>query len=419
MLKINKTIFSFLFVIGLLVATSELFSQGGSNYSIFGVGDIIYGQTASSQAIGGCQVAVPSNNTINMLNPAMWALVKTTRVQTGYRFNQNATTVENTNVLQNNGSLNGFYSVFNFDTIREVSAALLFQPFSTVNYYMSAPISVNENDINMSGNKIYRGSGGLSNLTLGVGSKVVNRLYLGASVAALIGKIDHNTLIDYHTSNILSYQINNSNIFSGVNVNIGTLIEPIDNLYIGAFYQHQNKAKVENRNEFMYRPSYGGLRDTAVVNKFNSSMPSFWGVGVSFNTGGFLFSTDYVVGSFSDLLINRATDGDGFSNNQRISLGATKLGNPNPFAALADRAAYKLGAYYEQLYYKVNSNVIAEYGLTGGFQFPISRTAQIDFSLVFGTRGTSNDGLLRENFGKMIIEISIGDNWFKPFRVDY
>jgi len=422
--KNNKIIFNFfrtvalIFAIFICASSQGIFSQGGSNYSIFGVGDIIYGHTAASQAMGGAQIAVPSNNTINMINPAMWALVKTTRVQTGYRFNQNNTVSGDRKILQNNGSLNGFSSIFNFDTTREISAALLFQPFTTVNYYMSSPASVNENGVNLYGNKIFRGQGGLSNLTLGLGTKIVNGFYLGGSVAALIGKIDQSTFIHYQAPGTLDYLINNSDIFSGINFNVGTMINPVKNLYIGAFYQHQNDSKIESRNEYLYIPAMGGLTDTVVLNNFDASMPSFWGVGVSFIAGKFLFSSDYTVGNFSKLSINKAEQDDDFNNNQRISFGTVILGNPNPFASLKDRASYKFGAYHEQLYYKVNSQNINEYGVSAGFQFPISRTAQIDFSLVFGTRGTTDHGLMRENFGRMIIEVSIGDNWFRPFRTE-
>jgi hypothetical protein len=38
---------------------------------VFGLGDIVFGQTASSQAMGGTQIAYSSNNTINMFNPAL------------------------------------------------------------------------------------------------------------------------------------------------------------------------------------------------------------------------------------------------------------------------------------------------------------------------------------------------------------
>ena len=121
-------------ILFVLISNQVVLPQGGSNYSVFGLGDIIYGQTASSQAMGGAQIAYSSNNTINVLNPALWSKVKTTRIQTGYRFNQNI--IDNGyNVLwQNNGAINGFYSLFNFDTTREISAALLLQPLSSVNY---------------------------------------------------------------------------------------------------------------------------------------------------------------------------------------------------------------------------------------------------------------------------------------------
>ncbi|MDR0927679.1 MAG: hypothetical protein LBO69_07940 [Ignavibacteria bacterium] len=410
----NKTLFSII----LLLLPIHIFSQGGSNYSIFGIGDIIYGQSAASQAMGGAQIAVPSKNTINMLNPALWGMVNTTRVQTGYRFNQNYIESAESSLLQNNGTINGFYSIFNFDPVREISAALLFQPISSVNYYMSTPISMPDNDLDVVGDKIYKGSGGLSNLTFGLGTKIINGVYIGASVSAIIGKIDHNIRTNITTAGADNYQISNNNVFSGLNGSIGVLFVPIDNLCVGAFYQMQNEASVENRMEYIYVPASSFLRDTALVKDIKQQLPNFFGVGASYTFGRYLLAADALFGNFSDVQTYQSDAVGEFSNSSKFSLGLSILGNQNPYASLVSRASYKVGAYYEKMYYNIDSKQVIEYAITGGLQFPISRTAQLDFSLALGRRGT-NDALINETFGRIIIEISIGDTWFKPVRNEY
>jgi hypothetical protein len=415
--NMTKKILIYIIIIIALMASLPLFSQGGSNYSIFGIGDIIYGNTASSQAMGGTQIGFPSNNSINIFNTALWSKIKTTRVQTGYRFNQNVINNSETTLLQNNGAMNGFYSIFNFDTIREISAGLMFQPLSSVNYYISSNIDPNDNgSLGLNGTKSYRGSGGLSNISLGLGMKIINRLYLGASVAATIGKIEHTSMTNITNQYTINSRINNISVVRGFNSNIGIYANLLDGLGIGAFYNIVPKGNIEERNEYLYESASAINKDTVIINEKKIALPSFWGVGVSYSFSKLLFAVDYLNGNFKDLSIYNSIT---FNNSSKISLGVALLGSQNQYSSLIDRISYKLGFYSEQLYYNVNGKQITENGITGGFQFPISRTAQIDFSLVVGRRGSLDNGLLQETFGKMIIDISIGDNWFKPIKAEY
>jgi hypothetical protein len=406
-----------LFAIYLFLNTLPLLSQGGSNYSIFGIGDIVYGHTAASQAMGGTQIGYSSTNSISILNPALWGKIKTTRVQTGYRFNQNIIDNAEKTLLQNNGAMNGFYSIFNFDTTKEISASLMLQPVSSVNYYMSSAIDPNGNETpGLNGNKLYRGSGGLNNITLGLGTKIIKGLYLGASVSGIIGNIEHSFITDITNIHTVNYQINNTHIISGFNSNIGIYVEAMDNMGIGLFYNITPKGSLEERTEYLYNPTNPyRTRDTVVINKYDVELPNFWGFGISYRFASkLLLAADYLQGNFKNVSIHTA--GNDFNNLNRISLGAILLGSDNPYSSLINRTSYKIGAYSEQLYYNVAGKQINEYGITGGIQFPISRTAQIDFSLIIGRRGSLDNGLLQETFGRLIIDVSIGDNWFNPIR---
>jgi len=42
-----------------------------------------------------------------------------------------------------------------------------------------------------------------------------------------------------------------------------------------------------------------------------------------------------------------------------------------------------------------------------------------DIGLVLGTRGTTNDKLIQENFGRLFIDISVGETWFKRYKREY
>lgn len=407
-------------IIALLLSGVSLFAQGGSNYSIFGLGDIVFGQTAAAQGMGGAQVAYSSDNTINMYNPALWAKVKTTRLQTGYRFNQNIIDNSNSTIWQNNGTINGFYSIFNFDSENEISAAVMMQPATSVNYNMLTniyEIASESGQSSVVGRKLYTGTGGLNFITAGIGSKIISNVYVGASVSAVIGKIEHKAHSTFNNTYSIDYHVNNTTVFSGANYSFGLYINPISTLGVGAFYKLSPEINVENRHEYLYYPQTLQNRDTTVAIDNNIKMPDFFGIGLSYTIKRTMINVDYFSGDFKEVNIYETPQGN-FSDLQRYSLGVCFLGNPNQFATMIDRISYKLGAYYQQQYYELNENRINEYALTGGLQVPI-RSAQLDLAIAIGKRGTLSNGLLNESFGKLVIDISIGDNWFKPIKYDY
>src|SRR5690606_16287144 len=84
-----------------------LLAQGGSNYSIFGVGELNHVNGAKYDALGGTSIAFPHKTGINLKNPAMWSENTDTRIQLGYKFNQSLVSNDSQNLYQNNGGLDG------------------------------------------------------------------------------------------------------------------------------------------------------------------------------------------------------------------------------------------------------------------------------------------------------------------------
>lgn len=414
----------FAMIFCLVVATSAAKAQGGSNYSIFGIGDLIYGSSAAYQAAGGVQLAVPSTSSINILNPAMWSFVNTTRLQTGYRFNQNVVSTTSSELWQNNGGTSGFSSIFNIDAERKISIVLMFQPISTVNYYMASDIEVENENTTISGVNTYKGSGGLSALTAGVGGKITDWLYLGGSFSGVFGNMVHNSIAEFSSNYTTNYEMKQVDAIQSYCLKLGTYLTPTEKLGVGAFYEYMHNANLDSKSEYTYEVSLGDATNGPLIDKktvethSKEKMPQYYGLGISYAFNKVLIATDYVVGSYSNMSINRGTNTN-FRDMQRFSLGAISIASSNPFAPLSEKISYKLGGYYERLYYTVNQKDIAELALTTGVQYPISRNAQIDLSFVFGSRGTVDAGLVKEKFMKMIIDISIGDTWFKKIKRQY
>jgi len=422
--KVVKIIIVFFIAGSIFLTDSDVYAQGGSNYSIFGIGDLIYGSSSAYQAIGGSQLAVPSANSINMLNPAMWSFVNMTRLQTGYRFNQNIVSTTSNELWQNNGGINGFSSIFNFDAEKNISAVLMFQPISTVNYYMSSSVKVENEGDTIYGANTYKGSGGLSALTIGVSGKIFDWLHIGGSFAGVFGNIVHNSTAEFYSNYTTNYEMKQVDDIQTYSLKVGTYLIPTRRLGVGIFYEYIHNANLDSRSEYTYEVSLGNATDGPLIDKktikssSKEKMPQYYGIGASYDFGNILLAGDYVVGTYNNLSINRGTNTD-FRNMQRVSLGVATVANPSPFAPLSEKISYKFGAYYEQLYYKINKTDMNEFALTTGVQYPLSRNAHLDLAFVFGKRGTTDYGLADEKFFKMIIEVSIGDIWFKKIKRQY
>ena len=125
----------------LIIINFEARSQGGSNYTAFGVGDIYQTVDAAYMGVGGTCIAYPSAHGINPMNPALWTNVTSTRLQAGYLFNQHVVDQNKSQLLQNNGKVSGIQALFAVDTSMGLCLTMGIVPYTMVNYYINSPIT--------------------------------------------------------------------------------------------------------------------------------------------------------------------------------------------------------------------------------------------------------------------------------------
>ncbi len=408
-----KIIFGYLLIV--FISANSIFAQGGSNYSIFGLGDINHYGNASYEGMAGVSVAMPSTTGINYRNPAMWSLVKTTRLQTGYKFNQNVVDGSDGSLLQNNGGLSGFSALFALDTGLGIAASFGIVPYSSVNYLIATPFEVNLNNLKQSGTTTYQGAGGISTVYLGASTGLGYGFFAGVSANANFGIIKNLITSEFddpsYTHRFSNYKEDYVNFFA---LNTGLYYNGIENLGIGLFYSASSIIDVETKE--VYDSPF--LLDTS--NTYNSvySYPSSIGVGFSYLSGNFLFGADFSTQDFSNFQFNIGKN-TVLKNSSTAAFGVNRIGNPSVNADFMDRISYKFGIGYKELYYRVLGNEINEYYASFGMAIPWKGTLLTDVSFTFGYRGTLNNGLVKEYFGKLGLDISIGETWFIPFKREY
>jgi len=387
------------------------YAQGGSNYSIYGFGDIIHNSSAVYDALGGSAIAVPKENSINLLNPAMWGFISQTRIRAGYRFNQNLVQTENSHLFQNNGKVDGISYALAIDTAKGASIVFGFNTYTTVNYLISKKSIVEIEGYQLYVDNQYQGSGGLSQAFIGASFRPISFLYLGASLLGNFGTINsyNRTLV---TGSYASSAITERNdYFLGMGFRFGLAVKPLENLLIGWFTETHHKANLKS----YIRNYYELTLDTTFTTESKAEIPTAYGFGFSYRNGRTLITADFVQRDFKKVAYNLPPRVE-FQAEPKVSVGVSFLGSRSLFASFAQRTTYNLGAYYKRLYAKIDGNSIDEYAFTFGFEFPIVGSATLNAGFVFGGRIPQISQLPKEYFGRMILEITLGETWFVPFR---
>ncbi|MFA7626745.1 MAG: hypothetical protein WCZ17_06820, partial [Candidatus Kapaibacterium sp.] len=382
---------------------------------ILGLGDINYGSNAAYNALGNTQIAFPAENSINSRNPAMWSFVTSTRLQAGYKFNQNIVSTENNTLWHNNGSISGFSGIFAIDSANGVSASFGIVPYSNINYLTAVSADVEQSGMELTGTTTYQGKGGISQAYAGASAKITEFLGVGASLAASFGVMESlretEFLNDYYA---FKYTTSRNDYISGWGLKTGMFTNPVKNLIIGISYELQPKLSITRETNY----NSPTIPDTVLSNEFDVEIPALFGIGASFATGNFIIGADFSMQDFTGFDYNLGSNTE-FSNSYFASVGVNRIGNPSINAPFADRVAYKFGLSYNNLYYKVLNNQISEYAASIGMQMPFHGSLIVDLSFVVGQRIAGDSRLVDEYFGRFGVDISIGETWFVPFKREF
>ncbi|OGU59513.1 MAG: hypothetical protein A2X64_08350 [Ignavibacteria bacterium GWF2_33_9] len=390
------------------------YSQGGSNYSNIGIGDLNPTISAAYEGLSGTSIAMPNEMNINFSNPALLSLVSTTRLQAGYRFNQNIISDANSSLWQNNGGINDISMVFAFDTTNKIAGSFGIIPITKVNYLIAKEFSLETEGETINGTSTFKGSGGISSIYLSLGGKLFTGLYAGATIYGNIGSINYLNQIDYENNFAYTTYYIQHDYFSGLGYKFGLFYETPWNLNIGAYYHDYGKFNV-NRD---FTQGNILLDDSVQSEKFSTSSPRTFGLGLSYRTGKFLMGVDYKSVNAVNLNygLNRA---DKFTSGSELSFGLVREGKPRKDLNMSDRTDFRLGFAYSKLYYEIAQQNINEIKASLGFGIPFSTTGMFDFALILGHRGTTDNGLVSEYFARFVFDISIGEGWFHPFKREF
>jgi len=391
-------------------------TSGGSSYSVLNVGDLQTSTSVAGQGRAGVEAAVPTESVLNSINPALWSGMHNVTLQAAMDFAQYKVSDATSSLYQNNTNIQGFSVAFPLSEDYGITPALAFRPYSTVNYRTQLQQQIGTGSDSTQALTTYQGSGGISEVLLGTSFRPIDKIAVGASLDWYFGAIEHRSLVNFPDGSLNPATYFRSDHYSGLGARVGLEVEPVENLRIGAVYQ--TGADLERTRYLInsYTDQGRDVIDTTDMTTTTVKLPPRITFGASYQIGRSIVAADASLQSWT------TEDFANARNSGRYAVGYEYKPSESVNAEGFDRWTFRFGGFMENTYYALPGGNIDQMGLSLGFGLPLTTfnrlnaNTAIDVALQVGTRGTTDNGLTKEMFGRISVELAISELWFTRLR---
>ena len=397
---------------------------GGSAYSSQGIGNLIRPHLVHNQAMGGVGIGTGSGLNINYVNPAMLYKNTLSAFDVALSFEQVTQQRGEESAVLNQGGI--AYGVFAFPIVAgRWSASLGVMPYSTVQYRITEEASVSGD---ASGARLVQeGDGGLNLVSFSNGVRIYKNLALGLRLGYLFGAITETRSIFLTdvTGLVSTYEdeLYYSDVLIEPSLYFGQKIGKSTTLNLGVVYQPTTEIRATKNVSFDSRQlgsetTIGTGENILPDERGDVRLPQKLGVGLSVDKYlKYTVGVDFSVQSWEDFRSYEGTN-DGMSNSFEIAAGGQYIPDATSVDSYLARMAYRLGFNYRNTPFTVGAEQISEFGIDFGLSLPVSNLSSINLAFEVGNRGTTDLGLIRENYWKGTLGVTFNDRWFVRRKFD-
>lgn len=402
---------------------SEVNAQSSaSTYSALGIGDFNNSGLTTNRGMGGLGISFGTGWSVNYMNPALSTRNTIFNFQAAFNYERIGVSSGETSELADGGGLSYVLMSLPINSGKSTLGMGINQ-LTSVNYNLLVSGQVAGTDFN-SLNRI-DGVGGVSEAYLSTGFLVAKNLSLGIHGSYLFGstiRTNQLSLLDESGNPIgISSELFQRFSVSDFAVKGGAhyffKAGSKNNIHIGAIYQAFGNI---NGKEFAKTGNFGEASrpdgDGEVISDDvpgSVYVPNRIGFGVSFEKiNKFVIGLE---GQYHQLSQFRSFDGntEELGDSFTISLGGQLTPDFGAVDNLFKRTTYRLGLEYQQTPYILSSIQVQDIGINFGGSVPINSLSLTNFAIKLGTRGTTENGLIRENYVNFSLGFSLNDNtWF-------
>ena len=404
----------------MLIITGATIAQNGttSPYSYFGIGELKFKGTAENRMMGGLSVYSDSIH-LNLQNPAGVAKLKLVNYAIGasYKYVNQQTELES----QNATSTTLDYLAIGIP-MGKFGASFGILPFTTVGYRLESDLDGVKSQ--------YTGKGGMNKVFFALAYNFTKEFSFGIDANYNFGNVVREIKILEEDLQLGTRENTKSDLL-GFSFNFGAEYRKMLNDYIeltaSATYSPATNFTVEHARELstILVSSVGAVTviDSEEIPLENTEVkfPSQFTIGMGIGSPKQWFIgaqyTNLKASNFNDPTLNVSTVD--FIDANKYRVGGFYTPNYNSLSSYWHRITYRAGARYENNGINVRGEDINEFGISFGVGLPVGRMfSNINIGFELGSRGTKNNGLVKENFFNTFISLSLNDKWFEKRYID-
>jgi hypothetical protein len=108
-----------------------------------------------------------------------------------------------------------------------------------------------------------------------------------------------------------------------------------------------------------------------------------------------------------------------YTDATKYKIGGFYIPKYNSLTSYYKRIVYRAGIRFEETGINLNGQDINEFGISFGVGIPVGRLfSNVNVGFEIGKRGTTDFGLIQENFFNTFISLSFNDRWFDKRYLD-
>ncbi|MCD8101729.1 MAG: hypothetical protein LUE26_04030 [Alistipes sp.] len=410
-------------------------------YTLYGIGDFSTKGPANLRSMGGIGVAFrdshldPYMANYNNLNPASYSSVP----RRAFLFNFE---LEGENYYLKDANTKTTYNTFNirdvgisFPLAKNLGFGFSVSPYSSVGYRMEAVLDDRDILADIGEATVrYTGEGDINQYKFGIGYQLFRNFSLGAEMIYYHGYLDRQQRIIITSitggGNIGDTKAHMTEKVSRMMMMAGFQYDLINTnrrvLTLGGTYNMGGKLN-SKKEQYIPADSYGSDTIFHSYMTSNVSLANTYTAGLFYQTAKIGVGLDYAFADWrsSNKGIGYAMSGGGYArynNTNSVKAGFEITPNRYDFRRYMNRISYRVGVRYEDYYMSFNGKKINEAAVTMGFGIPVRMGVPsfINVGLEYGRQGTTGSGMVRANFFKFSIGLTLfgEDYWFVKQKYD-
>ncbi len=417
----NKLVLLLLFVT--LGSYSNAQNVTSTPYSQFGLGQLQKNNSVISLGLGGIANGLRLDNAINTQNPASYSALQWTTFEVGafgsFLKLENSTG----SAFRNNAALS--YLKIAFPISPKWGASFGLVPVSGMGYESNISTTFLDTPVT----QIFKGEGGLNQFYLGTAYNVTKNLSIGVNASYLFGTLDRTKANEFPDSTgFLNIKQTNSTYIGSLFFNYGIQykLNLLNDKYLviglnGNPSTNLSSTRNTISTRYYYQNELERTIDTTqntVDQKGTVVYPMINSLGFSYGkTNHWMFGSDVTLGNWSTLSIFDTKQN--LSNTFDFNLGGSITPDYMAVGNYFKNIEYRFGFNYNKSYVNIAGEDINQMSLSLGFGLPLPKTAsRINLAFEIGQRGTTNSGLIKEQFMGVHAGFNFCDKWFIQRKYD-